>query len=322
LKKFISKISVFLIILGLGTSLLSYSIDAGLRKTRYSYYAQWNDLFDSKINADLLVIGSSRARQHFSTEVLDSALNSNSYVIGLEAYRFRMFYDLFNIYLQHNKQPKYLILSLDIYSLHEDSNSYYYQQFLPYLGDRSVRDAYLTYRHRFTIADLCLPLYKYRGERTQIAVGILELTGIKKYPDGSRKGFGSSDQQWNSEFSELRESVPTGIIQKADPANIELFKKLLNYCRLHGIVPILVFSPEYKGYQQIVKNRDEIINKYKDLANQNEGYFMDFSGNELCSDTSYFYNSQHLNSTGARMFSGILARTLQDSSIMNTIKCE
>jgi hypothetical protein len=311
LERFLSKIFLFVFILGLGSAILAYSIDKGLRKTRYSYFAQWNDLFDSKINADILVLGSSRARQHFSTGILDSALSLNSYVIGLEAYRFRMYYDIFHVYLRHNKAPKYLIISLDIYSLHEDTNAYYYQQFLPYLDDPGIRTAYQGYRHSFTWADYYIPLYRYRGERTQIVAGLFEITTMKRHPEQSRKGYSSLDIRWDNTFNNYRRSVNNHTTQQTDPSDMTLLSMFLRECNSCGIVPILVFSPEYSGFQQVVANRETIISMYQDLAIKNNDYFIDFSDHPICTDTSYFYNSQHLNSAGSIQFSKDLTDSLK-----------
>ena len=52
-------------------------VDAGLRKSRNAYFANWNDLYNSKINADLLIMGSSRAEFHISPKILDSLLTLN-----------------------------------------------------------------------------------------------------------------------------------------------------------------------------------------------------------------------------------------------------
>lgn len=315
-KKFLIKIILFIIIIGLGSTLLSFAIDNGLRNSNYSYYAQWNDLFQSKINADLLIIGSSRARQHFSTGVFDSALGLNSYVFGIEAYRFRMYYDLFQIYLHHNIKPEYLVISLDIYTLHEDSNSYYYQQFLPYLDEPDILNAYKSYKHSFTIGDRFLPLYKYRGNRTQIAVGLLEYIGLRHYPLLTRKGFSAFQKNWDQSFETFQKQNESSHHQKIDQPDIDLLQDLLIQCNRQGIKVILVFSPEFIGYQNIVTNRDEIIDLYHSISKKYSCYFFDFSRSSICKDTAFFYNSQHMNSKGSLIFSQDLATVLK-----TTISC-
>jgi hypothetical protein len=305
--KFLSKLLLFGTILFIFSLVASYTIDKGLQKTSYSYYAEWNDLYNSKINADLLILGSSRARQHFSTTILDSALNMNSYVIGIEACRFRMINDVFKLYLIHNKKPAFLILSLDGYLLHENSNSYYYQQFLPYLKDTSIRNLYTGYLHEFSIGDYYLPLYKYRGERTQIFVGIFEFFGIKKYPRDTFKGFGSYNKKWDGSYDRYVNSIKTPIEQEVDSTDVSLIKKLLVFCKTNNIKVYMVFSPEYLCGRELIINGDSIRSLYSALSSEYGASYLDFCDDSISSDKYYFYNSQHLSTIGATYFSKKLA---------------
>jgi hypothetical protein len=87
-KKFLIHIALFTtIIIGVLTA-LGVVITAGLRKTRIENFSEWNDIFDSKINADLIVTGSSRAWSNVSPKIIDSTLNLNSYNLGLDGAHF------------------------------------------------------------------------------------------------------------------------------------------------------------------------------------------------------------------------------------------
>jgi len=313
--KFLSRLVIFCTILIIFSLVASYTIDIGLQKTSYSYYAEWNDLYKSKINADLLILGSSRARQHFSTRILDSVLNLNSYVIGIEACRFRMINDVFNIYLIHNKKPEYLILSLDGYLLHENCNSYYYQQFLPYLQDTSIQKLYTGYLHEFTVQDYYLPLYKYRGERTQILVGIFEYFGIKQYPRDTFKGFGSYNKKWDGTYDQYVNSIKVPIRQEVDSSDVSLLKKFLFFCKANKIKVYMVFSPEYLCGRELIINGDSIRSLYSSLSSDYGASYYNFCDDSISKDKQYFYNSQHLSSLGAELFSKKLA--LEISSEMH-----
>jgi hypothetical protein len=301
--RFLKKLFFFFLFCGCLCYFISYAVDSGLKKTRYGYFAQWNDLYRGKINADLLVLGSSRARQHFNTRVLDSALGLNSYVIGLEAYRLQMQLKVLQIYLRHNVKPKYLVLSLDTYTLHEDHNPYYYQQFLPYLDDSLVRQAFTGYGHNFSRADYLIPGHKYLGQRTWIIIGISEFASFKKYPESGFKGFAGSDQPWDGSFDRFQSAHPSGVDQPLDAQDVKQLDEFLTYCRLQDICVVLVFSPEYKPAQDLCSNRGSVISVYRTMAMNHQVPFMDYSDDPISSRKDLFYNSQHLNSEGAYLFS-------------------
>ena len=69
----------------------------------------------------------------------------------------------------------------------------------------------------------------------------------------------------------------------------------------------LVYSPEYIEAQGLYRNRKEIFKMFKEIANNYDVEFMDYSQDPICYDKSFFYNSQHLNAKGAELFSKKIA---------------
>jgi lysophospholipase L1-like esterase len=52
------------------------------------------------------------------------------------------------------------------------------------------------------------------------------------------------------------------------------------------------------------------VGMIRDIANRHGIQFLDYSSDTMCRDTKYFYNSQHLNTAGAELFSARLAEDL------------
>ena len=59
--RFFKKISALILVLSSSLYMLALMLDTGLRKSLNAYFASWNYLYYSKINAGLLIMGSSRA---------------------------------------------------------------------------------------------------------------------------------------------------------------------------------------------------------------------------------------------------------------------
>ena len=163
MRKFSYKICAFIIAL-IGLSyLLQMIIDIGLKKSKIKYYHEWNDIFHSEINADIIVQGNSRAMGSISTYMLDSVFNINSYNLGMEGHQFHMQYYRYLIYRNFNKKPKYIIQNIDHFTFEKRPDLYAYEQFLPYLNNRLIQKAVLSYKG-IDWKDIYIPLYKYHSK--------------------------------------------------------------------------------------------------------------------------------------------------------------
>ncbi len=306
--KFIKRSALFILPVMLAMILLDYFVTAGLRKTAYGYYRGWNELFDGKINADLLILGSSRAKYHFSPEILDSVLSVNSYNFGMNGYRLNMQIGRFRLYEKYNKTPGTIIISLDIRSLTQRRNLHLINQFLPYLWDDDIKKLTRNYEG-FSFADYWVPAYRYLTMRKKkpILIGILEYFHLKHYINNSYKGFHYNDVPWDGRFDKFEEANPNGVRYEAEEASINLLESFLKECRDNNIFIILAYSPEYIQGQRLENNRGEILSIYDVLADKYGFPFLDYSQDRISYEKQYFYNSTHLNKRGAELFSLKLA---------------
>ncbi|MGB6192159.1 MAG: hypothetical protein WBF42_06815, partial [Terracidiphilus sp.] len=124
-------------------------------------------------------------------------------------------------------------------------------------------------------------------------------------------GFSPRPFQWGSDFNNFRAGNPDGVSFAIDPAGVEALRGIIQLCHAHGVPLLLVYSPEYEGMQRMTNNRAEIFARFQQLADQNQLPLWDYSNWAQDSDQAYFYNSQHLNATGAALFSSDLANRLK-----------
>ena len=83
MKKFLRQTLFF----AFGLLLLAVAFDvlltAKVLRSRTSPFATWNDLYQRNIEADVLVMGSSRAFVQFNPAIFDTVLHTNSYNLGM-----------------------------------------------------------------------------------------------------------------------------------------------------------------------------------------------------------------------------------------------
>ncbi|MCL2073937.1 MAG: hypothetical protein FWH18_08455 [Marinilabiliaceae bacterium] len=321
MKLFIKKSLLFTAILFIFLYITDYAVTKGLRKTgdcfEFQEYSTWNNIVSSSIDADVLIMGSSRAYRHINPLIIDTILNCKSFNIGMSGGEdFNKQYIRYMTFEKFNKRPKYIIHQVDYGTLAISDNDFD-ERFLPYLSDidKELIDNHLKW---VKIHHLKLPLLKYQSQKGQFMQGLFEFFGIKHCPDIRTKGFYATDELWDD--TALNQVLQNDSIEaQKEPSAIKLFDSYLNHCKQNNIKLFLVFSPIYYKATDFTKNKKEVLNTYHYFSQKYDFPFLDYSADSLCFDTSYFYNATHLNKEGADIFTLQLAHDIL-SPDFDTIK--
>ena len=311
MKKFIIKIFILILPVIILTYITEIIINDWLRKSNScSNYQEWNDIIESKINADIIIQGSSRAWHNVSPRYLDSIFKINSYNLGLDGYTFYMQYYRFLLYLKYNKKPKYIIQMTDYESLLSWFELYMYEQFLPYLNEPIIRTA-IKYYTGLDYKDIYFPLYRYVHNNHVYRNRLFSFLNGGSITNGKYKGFKSSDMRWDTSFANFKKKNRNGYTNPIDTMTLRLFDMFVKYCVNENIKLIFVNAPAYYESNLMLKNRNEIDSIYLYYSMKYSIPYFNYSYNEICFDTLNFYNSQHLNSTGVKKFNKVLANDLR-----------
>ncbi len=301
---------MFIIPLILISILADFTITKALRKSKDKYFVVWNDLVYGKINSEIVVYGTSRARAHINSKILEDSLHLSTYNLGIDGYTFDMEYCRHKLIMKNNSKPLYIIQTLDYHMLGKIEGLYQYEQFYPYLNNPIILKTVKAYKG-FNWFDYNLPLVRYYGSTKQIisAANILLRPSHNK---GNRyKGFYNYNQSWTGEFEETKKRQGS-IYQKIDMKSLILFEKYLLDVKQQKIKLIFVYTPEYIEGQKFVSNRSAILAVYKNISKKHKIPFLDYSSDSICLNKTYFYNAEHLNLQGTNLFSRKLASDLQN----------
>lgn len=312
MKKFYLKALLFATLVCATLLLLDYGISAALKLDKKSNLGVWNAIYKGQINSDIIINGSSRAVYHIDPRIVSKTLNRSTYNFGMDGQMFEMQYCRFKIFLEHNPPPKIVIQSMDCHTLCKTEGIYGYQQFLPYLSDKTLKNT-LSKFEGISANDYNIPMSKYAGEFILISDAVKLALGKNNTPDRFN-GFEGHDRVWNNDLEEAKKLYPDKLEYKLDKGVIKQFEEYIQFCKINKIKLILVYTPEYIEGQKLIKNREEIIKLYETLADKYQIPFLNYSTSKLSLNRTLFYNSLHLNTGGAEKFTAAMSKDIKDLS--------
>jgi hypothetical protein len=305
--------------------LLSYFIDffistnlKGSNNFAQKEYSTWNAIIEGKVNSDILIYGSSRAWVHFNSTMMSNRLQIPTYNFGIDGHGFWLQYLRHKMLLESNTKPKVILVSVDMFTLEKRKNLYNLEQFLPYmLWNKDIKIATSSYEG-FVSTDYIIPLIRYYGKKKEIETAIRSFSGYLSNPVSRVKGYQGLNRAWNKDFDKAKATLNKYVVN-IDDATIKLFEKFLSECKVQDINLIFVYAPEYKEGQKFLENREEVIKIYKKYSEQYQIPFYDYSNDAICYQKKYFYNSVHMNKTGAELFTTKLIDTLKQSNLIKNL---
>ncbi len=311
MSKFLINIILFSLVIIVVLSSLSLISDAGLKITDHDNYVVWNDIYKGDINAEILILGSSRAWVDVSTRIIDSVLGANSYNLGVDGHNFRMQNCIYEVYLKNNNKPELIIHCLDITTLSRQIELYNLEQTIPYLKDSIVSittKKFIGYEW----FDYYNPFTKYFTRHENLRIGLLEYFRLYINKSTKYKGYRNNVIHWDGKLDVFIKNNPQGLRIDIDKEVFHSFDQYLAKNCKNNIETVLVFPPELKEAQIFIINRDSIINIYKSLSQKHNLRLIDFSNDSICLSRKYFYNSSHLNKIGSEIFTLKLVSLLQE----------
>ncbi|EDP97240.1 hypothetical protein KAOT1_18797 [Kordia algicida OT-1] len=273
----------------------------------------WEDIYNQRVNSEVLIYGSSRAYVHINPMQIQDSLNVRCYNFGVNGQNFRIQYLRHLEYMEHNPKPKTIIVSVDIFSLQKVANLYNYRQFLPYLHKENVQK-YTSAYNGFNTFDYYLPLVKYYGEHDAIKRAFAKFNEKTPHQQFRIRGYHPVDRDWNTDFSKAKTKKSSYVIE-VDAEIQQLFENFLADCQEKNIQVVMVYTPIYKIGQQYVENHDDITAYFEKLSTDFKIPFFNYLEDDICLAQRYFYNSTHLNKKGSIVFTNMLIRDLKKNHI-------
>lgn len=305
MKRFLQTI---LIILGLLLAIsipFDYVLSNYLIHSKARKYVVWNDIINGSVNADLLVLGSSRAWVQYDTYIMDSMLNINSYNLGIDGSAVNRQMLRYKIYEHYQRQKaKVILLSIDCLGIGY-TIGYEHEQFFPYFLNQYTKNE-MRKIEPFSVGELYLPMFRYYKQ------GVYS-TFLESNDDTTLyKGYEGQAKEWDgTKYYEI-ESFHFSKNGKTEKA----FNEFLSQLKEQGVKVVFVYAPIYIGLTNKVENLSECHKAFQFYSDKYHIPILDYTYYYLSYDTTFFYNATHLNKTGAELFTIQLCHDLDSLGIL------
>lgn len=313
MRRFITKISIFAIaayLLALG---LDYMISRGLADSAGHPHQAWKEIRSGKYASDVVILGTSRALEHYDPYIINSITGLQSYNLGMGGYTVNIELMKYQYYLHYNPYPKYIIYDVDQILLTMDQASHQHQseQFLPLFYDGAIRHDLM--RVGYTWSDAYLPMARYWGYQIQSKRALFEFFNIKHYCDyPSYKGHHPDHDKWDPSRLHYPDTIP----HRVDKEAMVLFKNFVQNCKENGVQLIFVTSPVYYRYVEMSPDWDRYIVWYDSIAKANNIPYLNYMDHPICKDSLSFNAGVHLTPAGTKVWSRILSNDLANLDII------
>ena len=314
MKKFIIEIGIFAAVAFLLAASLDWAITSGLHKRTDYVQEVWNDVLDSAIVPDVVVLGNCVAAHDHNPEILDTLLGVDSYVFAMSNLTFPYHNFMWNMLKKyHTCHPRLVVLSLDYsdMSYREAKTNMENEQFLALMYDRQAR-RFLRQYGGYSWLDAYVPCYRYFGHHKRIKYGIYNFLGLKKYKGSPEhyKGYQGLDEPYNGHpewfDGSFRQPVESDVVSMLD--------NFLSDCKKSGIEVLMVLPPIVYELSDRVENEEEIYLMYDSLAAAHSYNCIRYVAPHWMSmDTGYFESPNHLNKQMSDIYTLDLAQYIAEN---------
>jgi hypothetical protein len=313
-----ARLALFFTLVAAAFVFANFLIDLGLRRVKTSDYGVFNRIVSGRINATVLVTGSSRALNHYDPREITRQTGAPAWNIGINGSQTDMQLAVLQTYLRHNSAPALLIHNLDSFTFETSRDGLAFPEtYVPYLSEPPIYQTLKRLDSSWRKAKY-LPLYGYAVEDMRFSwlLGVAALVG-RNPPEVRFEGFEPRTAAWTEDFDRFRGANPGGVSFSIESEAVRDLEQLITEVTTRSGRVLLVYSPVYQEMQEIERGRPELFAKFRDIALRYHATFWDFSDSPISRRRDLFYNSQHLNAEGAAIFSAALSRRLVASGLLD-----
>lgn len=267
-------------------------------------------ILKGEINADVIVLGSSRgARDIIASEIADS-LHVSAYNLSYPGSNIEFHeYLLSKLFQFKNKVPKLIILAVDDATEFkiDPTINFRYERLYPLIKYTDVRNTLIGKGEKdkilsslFIVHQLSISNFDFRKKHFD------NLDTL--YKDGSMPISSQSEKFKNVQFTNHYNYYKAA---NENPKRIQSFLDFIALCKSHNTTLLFALAPNFGNPTIGFKER---ITQY--VQNDNPGIMMYDTSNNIYKNSSFYFDPGHLNRRGASVFTGELIDYIRQKKLL------
>jgi hypothetical protein len=263
----------------------------------------------TRVNADVYVLGSSRAQCHYNDDLLGKKLNMSCYNAGSLGQGIPYIYGLTD-YILHNHYPKLLIINIDAVDIGKGPNHSARVSALAPLMEKSKVIKSMIYR-KSTLERLKYLSLSFRYNSYVVSI-------IENLFNNDHSTSGFEPLKGTMQYVETLEFQIGSLGFKIDPDMVELLQKTIQLAKKSGIKVLLANSPAWRPDGKLIPEQKHLVESIEEIARQeNVPYItINLENTPLFRNVQLFKDPSHLNSKGADLFTAMFAEKIASSQFL------
>jgi hypothetical protein len=307
MKQYLSKIilAFFVIVLfdqiiGFGLEKFYFTASSGaIHQTTYAI---------EKANEDVLILGTSRARYHYNTKVIEDSTGLSVYNLGSNG-NFTLYQNAILKSVTKRHTPKAIILDFSDNFNYNPVEHDRLALLLPYYKKHPEIQEVLSMKSPYEKWKMMSKIYPFNSRISSILMGNLELNKKREKYKDTYKGYKPLERIYELEIDSLQ--LPNDYA--VNDIKYDLFKEIISICKKKNIQLVVVVSPAYFLYEN-----NYSIELCKKLCEDNNVAFIDYSRDEeYLKNKALFADVTHLNKTGSTLFTSQLMKKLKQAEFFH-----
>ena len=249
-----------------------------------------------KSNEEVLIMGSSRAVHHYDPSIIRDSLDMDCYNCGYDGNGIILNYGLYKM-LSERYSPKVIIYEItSAFDLLKGDNKRFLKVMRPFYDRTGIDSIFFNVDETERFKNISR-MYRYNSFFTQVFRDYLAPK------NKNTKGYKPSDKKMQYE-PDVDEDNDTQY--EYDDLKLSYLKSFITDCERNGTKLIFALSPSYK------KTTDREFMPVYDICKEYGIPFLNhYCDDRFASNKDYFYDSVHMNRTGATKYTEVIASELK-----------
>jgi hypothetical protein len=293
---------------------LSFLIDTGVRHSDLEETGKVNKITNHVIDPDLIIFGSSVSQVGVDPAIIHERTNLSTYNCSINGTRFLQYKGLIDEFASYSKNNRYVVFVETFFSFETVDALTMPENFLSEIQNPNIYNSLYSIQPDLAWRCRYIPFYRYVPVSyryyKQSVIGWHKMI-VPSVNNDTNNGYLPVDRQWEADADDAINNMKPFKVQ-IDERIVQKYITTIQKLEANGEKVFLVLTPMYNQMFRRVTDITPVREVMKGIAEKTGANLLDYTQSSICEKKSFFYNSNHLNRTGAEVFSGQLADTLRN----------